>query len=116
MSPRTAPNATLKLATAIDRCEPLGQLLQRLQDARARFDAISPLLPPALRDDVRPGPVDGSTWTLLAAHNAAAAKLRHLLPHLQQRLLEAGWQGTSIKVRVQPPPLRRHEQGQGSDA
>jgi hypothetical protein len=102
MSPRQPTAPTLKLATALEHCEPLGQLLRRLHEARAHFEAISPLLPPALRADVRPGPVDGACWTLLAAHNPAAAKLRQMLPHLLQRLQEQGWQGTSIKVRVQP--------------
>jgi hypothetical protein len=60
------------------------------------------MLPPGLRDDVRAGPVDGDSWILLAAHNPAAAKLRQMLPDLLQRLHEEGWQGTSIKVRVQP--------------
>jgi hypothetical protein len=46
--------------------------------------------------------VDGDCWTLLAAHNPAAAKLRQMLPALLQRLQDRGWQGTSIKVRVQP--------------
>lgn len=102
MSQRPAPSPTVPLATALDRNEALGHLLQRLHDARRRFDTVLPALPEALRPDVKPGPVDGSTWTLLAAHNAAAAKLRQLLPALQQKLLDAGWQGTSIKVRVQP--------------
>jgi hypothetical protein len=39
---------------------------------------------------------------LLAAHGAAAAKLRQLLPRLEAALLQAGWQGTPIKVRIQP--------------
>jgi hypothetical protein len=104
MSSRQPPEPTLKLATALDRSEPLGLLLRRLQEARAHFETVAPLLPAALRADVRPGPVDGGVWTLLAAHNAAAAKLRQLLPLLLDRLHEAGWQGTSIKVRIQPRP------------
>ena len=106
MSPPTPSGRSaapsLRLATALDRCEPLGQLLRRLQEANEHFNSVSPLLPPDLRADVRPGPVDGACWTLLAAHNPAAAKLRQLLPRLLQCLQEAGWQGTSIKVRVQP--------------
>jgi hypothetical protein len=102
MSSRQQPEPTLKLATALERSEPLGLLLRRLQEARNHFEAVAPLLPPALRADVRPGPVDGDTWTLLAAHNPAAAKLRQMLPRLLQQLQSAGWQGTSIKVRVQP--------------
>ena len=102
MSSRQPQEPTLKLATALDRSEPLGLLLRRLNEARSHFDAVAPLLPPALRADVRPGPVDGDTWTLLAAHNPAAAKVRQLLPRLLQQLQAGGWQGTSIKVRVQP--------------
>ncbi len=100
----TRPNAepSVKLATALDRCEPLGQLLRRLHEARGHFEAIAPLLPPTLRADTRAGPVDGACWTLLAAHNPAAAKLRQMLPTLLQQLQDNGWQGTSIKVRVQP--------------
>ena len=90
------------MATALARCEPLEQLLRRLSEARAHFDTVAPMLPPTLRADVRPGPVDGDCWTLLAAHNPAAAKLRQMLPDLLQRLQERGWQGTAIKVRVQP--------------
>jgi hypothetical protein len=90
------------MASALDRCEPLGLLLRRLQESRAHYDAVAPLLPPTLRADVRAGPMDGDCWTLLAAHNPAAAKLRQMLPALLQRLHDRGWQGTSIKVRVQP--------------
>lgn len=99
---RKPADPSVAVSTALDRCEPLGQLLRRLQEARAHFDTIAPLLPPSLRGDVRPGPVDGACWTLLAAHNAAAAKLRQLLPRLLQALQQGGWQGQSIKVRVQP--------------
>jgi len=90
------------MASALDRSEPLGLLLRRLHESRAHYDAVAPLLPPSLRADVRAGPVDGDCWTLLAAHNPAAAKLRQMLPTLLAHLRERGWQGTSIKVRVQP--------------
>jgi hypothetical protein len=102
MTSRPPERTSLAVATALERCEPLGQLLRRLGEARAHFDTVAPMLPPNLRADVRPGPVDGDCWTLLAAHNPAAAKLRQMLPDLLQRLQERGWQGTAIKVRVQP--------------
>lgn len=92
----------MRMATALDRCESLGLLLKRLQQAQSHYACVSPLLPPGLREDVRAGPVDGDSWTLFAAHNPAAAKLRQMLPDLLQRLRDEGWQGTSIKVRVQP--------------
>ena len=101
VSPR--PQAqTLAMAAALERCEPLGQLLRRLDEARSLYEAAAPLLPPALRADVRTGPVDAGCWTLLAAHNPAAAKLRQMLPLLLDKLQTEGRQVTSIRVRVQP--------------
>ena len=102
---RHAPAGHLSLGDALDRSEPLTRLLQRLQESRARFDAISDLLPGGLQQAVRPGPVDDDGWSLLAAHGAAAAKLRQLLPRLEATLVSKGWQPTPIKVRVQPPPI-----------
>jgi hypothetical protein len=101
-APPIAPSASLKVGAALDRCESLGQLLKRLAQSKAHYASVAPLLPPGLRDDVRAGPIDGDCWTLFAAHNPAAAKLRQMLPSLLQRLRDEGWQGTSIKVRVQP--------------
>jgi hypothetical protein len=101
-APPSAPSTSLKVGTALDRCESLGQLLKRLQQSQSHYASVAPMLPEGLRDDVRAGPIDGDCWTLFAAHNPAAAKLRQMLPDLLQRLHDEGWQGTSIKVRVQP--------------
>jgi hypothetical protein len=78
---------------ALDRCEPLRQLQQRL----ARSE-----LPPELISLTSAGPYDESGWTLLVSHTAAAAKLRQLRPRLEARLREQGWQGISIRIRIQP--------------
>ena len=93
---------TLALGDALGRSTPLARLLQLARESQARYDAVSPLLPPGLRDAVRPGPLDDEGWQLLVAHGAAAAKLRQLLPRLEEALRAKGWQGTPIKVRVQP--------------
>lgn len=106
MPPRQAQDSTLPLASALDRSEPLARLLQRLHESRSRFEAVSPLLPAGLLAAVRPGPLDDEGWTLLADHGAAAAKLRQFLPRLEALLHERGWQGTPIRVRVQPPEKR----------
>ncbi len=99
-TPASPPGLTL--ATALDRSEPLTGLMQRLRASQARYDAISGLLPPSLRDGVRPGPLDDAAWVLLVANAASAAKVRQLLPALQQALLDAGWQGPAIKIKVRP--------------
>lgn len=104
---RAGSAPSLPLASALERSEPLALLLRRLAESRARFEAVAPLLPEGLRKDVKPGSFEDGTWTLLAAHNPAAAKLRQMVPTLLQRLLEAGWQGTAIKVRVQPRDAAR---------
>ena len=90
----------LPLATALKRSEPLGSLMQRLRDSQARFEVIAPLLPAALKLAVKPGPLDDSTWVLLAAHASAAAKLRQMLPQLEAALAAAGWQGPKLRVKV----------------
>ena len=102
MATRTNHPGTLPLRSALDDSAPLARLLQRARESRERFDAVSALLPDGLREAVRPGPLDDEGWMLLAAHGAAAAKLRQLLPRLESALLERGWQGTPIKVRIQP--------------
>jgi hypothetical protein len=96
----TNPPLHLPLAAALRQSEPLGALLQRLRDSKARFDTIAPLMPAALAAAVKPGPLDDSAWVLLAAHASAAAKLRQLVPELQAALEAAGWSGPAIKVKV----------------
>lgn len=93
------PGAT-PLARALGDSAPLARLAARLQESTARFAAVQEVLPPALRAQVLAGPVDEQAWTLLARNPAVAAKLRHLLPSLEQRLREAGWPPLAVQVRV----------------
>ena len=90
----------LPLSSALDRNDMLASLLERLRDSQARLEAITPLLPPALRAAVRSGPVDEAAWVLLAANAAAAAKLRQLQPDLQAALAASGWAAPTIKIKV----------------
>lgn len=105
MPPRKAtanpPAGTLSLGSALDQSQPLAKLLQRLQQSQGRYAAIREQLPEALRDQIRPGPLDDAGWTLLVPHGAAASKLRQLLPALDNALSAQGWQPTPIRVKVQ---------------
>jgi hypothetical protein len=92
---------TLHLGTALDQNQTLAKLLQRLQQSRERFEAVRGQLPEALRDQVRPGPLDDAGWSLLVPNGAAASKLRQLLPALEAALRAQGVQGTSIRIKVQ---------------
>jgi Dna[CI] antecedent, DciA len=96
-----ASPGSLSLGAALDQNQALGRLLQRLQESRARFATVRELLPEHLRDQVRPGPLDDAGWSLLAPSGAAASKLRQLVPALEARLLEQGWQPTPIRIKVQ---------------
>jgi hypothetical protein len=91
------------LATALRGSDTLGALLQRVRESQARLEAVAPLLPEPLRPAVRSGPLDDTTWSLLVASPAAAAKLRQMLPQLQTRLRELGWHELKIRLRVRRP-------------
>ncbi|HEX6362666.1 MAG TPA: DciA family protein [Albitalea sp.] len=101
MKPRPLVPDSLPIADALQRSAPLALLRQRLEDSKARFAAVHDLLPAALARHVRPGPVDEAAWCLLAANAAVAAKLRHLVPRLEERLHQRGWQVTAVRVRLQ---------------
>ena len=49
----------------------------------------------------KPGPIEGPAWCLLVEGNAAAAKLRQVLPAMQALLCNRGWQVSAIRIRVQ---------------
>lgn len=89
------------LSQALDESQPLVGLLQRVQLSRDCLEAIAPLLPPALRPQVTAGPLDETGWTLLAASNAAAAKLRQMLPTLEATLRDRALPGLPLRVKVQ---------------
>ena len=79
-----------QLAAALGRSESLSSLLQKVRGSQARLQALTGLLPPALRGSIRAGPLDDTGWVLLVDHNAAAAKLRQMLPLLTASVAAAG--------------------------
>jgi hypothetical protein len=97
---KPASPPTLRIAEALDRCEPLARLTEQIRESQARYAVALPCLPPALQSSVKPGPVDGAAWSLLAANGAVASKLRHLVPLIESRLQDAGWPPVTIRIRV----------------
>ncbi|MDP1888161.1 DciA family protein, partial [Polaromonas sp.] len=65
-----------------------------------RLKAVESLIPEALRPAIQAGPIEDGTWCLLVNSNAAAAKLRLLLPLIQSRLIDKGWKVTSIRLKI----------------
>ncbi len=92
----------LPIADALRASEPLGRLGERLRRSNAMFATIHSLLPPTLAGHVAAGPVDDEGWSLLCANAAVAAKLRQLVPRLEQQLRAAGHVIAAVRVKVQP--------------
>lgn len=78
----------------------LMRLTELTRDSVARLASIQSLIPAALRSSVKAGPIDGATWCLLLDNNAAAAKIRQLLPALQAHLRSKGWLVDAIRLKV----------------
>ena len=83
--------------------ETLAGLLARLAESQARWAAVRPTLAGELAQSARPGSLDDKAWVILADHAAAAAKLRHCLPDIEQALAAQGWQSPPVKIKVRPP-------------
>lgn len=91
----------VSLQQAAQESSSLARLTELVRESSERLLAIQALLPPTLRSAIKAGPIDGSTWCLLVSSNAAAAKVRQLLPTLQAHLRSKGWEVNSIRLKVQ---------------
>lgn len=89
------------LQQAADESPTLARLAQLARESGEQLRVVESLIPPALRSAIRPGPIDGASWCLLVEGNAAAAKLRQVLPALLGRLRDRGSQITAIRLKVQ---------------
>jgi hypothetical protein len=96
----TRRHHSVSLQQAAEEAPTLARLAQLARESGERLKAIEPAIPAPLRACIRPGPIEGTTWCLLVESSAAAAKLRQLLPLLQQRLSSRGYEVTSIRLRV----------------
>ncbi|MDB5964279.1 MAG: hypothetical protein JWQ72_779 [Polaromonas sp.] len=94
-----APRA-VTVHQAVENSPTLGRLAELVRESGDRLHAIERLIPEALRPAVQAGPIDGDTWCLLVSGNAAAAKLRQLLPRMQAALHDKGWKVTSIRLKI----------------
>ena len=88
------------VAGALARNETLAHIAARMAESQSRLVTIAGKLPAGLAREIRSGPIDDEGWTLLVSNAAVAAKLRHLLPHLQEALISEGWRDLPIRVHV----------------
>ncbi|GKS74634.1 DciA family protein [Acidovorax sp. SUPP950] len=89
------------LLQATEESPTLAKLAALTRESTERLKAIEPLIPPTLRPAIQAGPIEGPTWCLLVRSNAAAAKVRQLLPALQAHLRTRGWEVNSIRLKIQ---------------
>jgi len=80
----------------------LQPLLAKARDLRALAGLVAGFLSPELACQARVANFRDGELVLLAAHSAAAAKLRLLAPSLSRFLTHQRWQISSVAVRVQP--------------
>lgn len=86
---------------AVESSPTLAKLAALTQDSSRRLKAVQPLIPPMLRASLQAGPIEGDCWCLLVKNNAAAAKVRQLLPAIAAHLRSKGWNVASIRIKVQ---------------
>ncbi|UUM21724.1 DUF721 domain-containing protein [Mycoavidus sp. SF9855] len=93
--------STPSLVSLLERNEAFAQLRTGVEQIAALERDLAAALPDYLAPNVSPGPIKNGLLTLLTAHNALAARLRHLEPGLLQALQQRGWLVHAIKIRVQ---------------
>ena len=90
----------MTLHQAVGDSPSLARLTQLVRESNQRLQAIQELIPIGLRPAVKAGPIDGENWCLLVSSNAAAAKVRQLIPLMQASLLRQGWKVTTIRLKI----------------
>lgn len=96
---RRAQSLTLQQAT--EASPTLARLVELGRESVARLKTVQSLIPATLRPAVKAGPLDATQWCLLLDNNAAAAKMRQLVPALEAHLRTKGWESRSIRLKVQ---------------
>lgn len=99
--PMNRRHYAITLQQASEDSPTLAKLAALTRDSSERLRAIEMLIPATLRSTVQAGPIDGTNWCLLVKSNAAAAKIRQLLPALQAHLRSRGWEVNAIRLKIQ---------------
>ena len=89
------------LQQASEESPTLARLTALTRDSSDRLKAIELLIPASQRPALQAGPIDGDNWCLLVKSNAAAAKLRQMVPALLTHLRAEGRAISAIRIRVQ---------------
>lgn len=85
---------------AIEDSETLSSMLNLQRLSMVYLKTIEPVLPPGLSEQLLAGPVEDDAWCVLVKHNAAAAKLRQLVPVISAHLRSNGHQVQHIRIKL----------------
>ena len=94
------PHQAVSFSQAIDNSPSLAKLTMMARVSGDMLKSVERLLPAALRPSVQAGPIEGDNWCLLVTGNAAAAKVRQLVPALQAQLKADGLPIQTIQLKV----------------
>lgn len=92
-----------RITDAMQDAPELRALTRRIALGQSRLAAIAAVLPGTLSAQLASGGCEDNAWCILASNNGVAAKLRQLLPRLEQRLLTQENRTVNIRIRVIHP-------------
>lgn len=94
----------ISLEQAAEEAPVLSQLMQKTRLSQQCAQSIADLVPAPLRPSLAYGSVEEGEWCVLVQNNAAASKVRHLLPLWVSRLQQQGLGVQRIRLRLQGAP------------
>jgi hypothetical protein len=96
------PNA-ISITQAMESSETLHSLLSKVRLSQSRLETVKQLVPVTLRPSLQAGSADEGQWTLLVNSPAVAAKLRQLLPSLNQALRQKEQVDVEVRIKIARP-------------
>ncbi|MDR5732849.1 DUF721 domain-containing protein [Caballeronia sp. LZ025] len=103
---RLDPRRPQAVADVLGRTEAFRALRAGVEQMAALQRDLTALLPDYLAANIEPGFIKDGVLALFAAHNALAARLRHMEPRLLADLQQRGWAVDSLRIRVRPQAVR----------
>jgi hypothetical protein len=103
---RVDPRKPQTLSELLGRTDAFLALRAGVEQVSALQRDLAELLPDYLGSNVDPGFIKDGVLALFAAHNALAARLRHIEPRLLLDLQQRGWAVNSLRIRVRPQSMK----------
>ncbi len=100
------PSKPQAVADVLHRTDAYRALRAGVEQVAALQRDLTTLLPDYLATNVEPGFIKDGVLALFAAHNALAARLRHIEPRLLADLQQRGWAVDSLRIRVRPQAMK----------